>query len=269
MTGGITVQAAGADLLATLESAGAKGTWLNAATEIERSAIIGLSAAQACLGFDGHPTTIHERPAEEAVRAVLPRTVNPENPQEVAVGRLSDALAARATAAHAFTNLLLGLSAVTLLVGSIAGLYPPCAPPACRRQSPWPPPELPLFPYMKGNRMNNRKTMIGRVMAVGVIALASLQAGPYPGPSLGAEVQQPVRPSDLAHIHRDRLDRGSVAVFGHPRRYWARPVAADRRSWRWQCTSELWDKALKCRPWGWAAWACHRATAPTRAPART
>ncbi|MEV4376147.1 ABC transporter permease [Streptosporangium sp. NPDC049644] len=92
------------------------------APEIERSALIGFPAAAELLGFDGHPTTIYERSAEEAVtdvRSVLPRTVNPENPGEVNVSRPSDALAARAAAAGAFTNLLLGLGAVALLVGGV------------------------------------------------------------------------------------------------------------------------------------------------------
>ena len=92
------------------------------APEIERSALVGFPAAEKYLGFDGHPTTIYERSAEEsveAVRAVLPRTVNPENPEEVTVSRPSDALAARAAAASAFTNLLLGLGAVALLVGGV------------------------------------------------------------------------------------------------------------------------------------------------------
>ncbi|GAA3619830.1 ABC transporter permease [Nonomuraea rosea] len=92
------------------------------ASEIERSVLVGFPAAQAYLGFDGHPTTIYERSAEdavEAVRAVLPRTVNPRNPQEVAVSRPSDALAARVAAADAFTSLLLGLGAVALLVGGV------------------------------------------------------------------------------------------------------------------------------------------------------
>lgn len=92
------------------------------APEIERSALVGFPAAERHLGFDGHPTTIYERSAEEAVeavRAVLPRTVNPENPEEVEVSRPSDALAARAAAAGAFTNLLLGLGAVALLVGGV------------------------------------------------------------------------------------------------------------------------------------------------------
>ncbi|MDP9848672.1 ABC transporter permease [Streptosporangium lutulentum] len=92
------------------------------APEIDRSALVGFPAAEELLGFDGHPTTLYERSAEEAVtdvRSVLPRTVNPENPSEVNVSRPSDALAARAAADGAFTNLLLGLGAVALLVGGV------------------------------------------------------------------------------------------------------------------------------------------------------
>jgi ABC-type antimicrobial peptide transport system permease subunit len=92
------------------------------APEIDRSALVGWDAAARYLGFDGHPTTIYERSkdsAVEAVRDVLPRTVSPENPQEVEVSRPSDALAAKAAAAGAFTNLLLGLGAVALLVGGV------------------------------------------------------------------------------------------------------------------------------------------------------
>jgi ABC-type antimicrobial peptide transport system permease subunit len=92
------------------------------APEIERSALVGFPAGAELLGFDGHPSTIYERSTEESVegvRGVLPRTVNPENPEEVNVSRPSDALAARAAAAGAFTNLLLGLGAVALLVGGV------------------------------------------------------------------------------------------------------------------------------------------------------
>jgi putative ABC transport system permease protein len=92
------------------------------APEIERSALVGFPVAEELLGFSGHPTTIYERSSEEAVeavRAVLARTVNPERPDEVDVSRPSDALAARAAAAGAFTNLLLGLGAVALLVGGV------------------------------------------------------------------------------------------------------------------------------------------------------
>lgn len=92
------------------------------APEIERSALIGFPAAEKYVDFDGHPTTIYERSTEESVTAVrdaLPRTVNPEQPDEVTVSRPSDALVARAAAAGAFTNLLLGLGAVALLVGGV------------------------------------------------------------------------------------------------------------------------------------------------------
>ncbi|MFC6085858.1 ABC transporter permease [Sphaerisporangium aureirubrum] len=167
VTGGIQVQAAREDLLATLRGTVRTGTWLNAATargpavvlgavaaerlgltrtgvqvwlgdrwftvigildamplapEIERSALVGWPAAERYLDFDGHPTMIYERSPDEAVTAVgevLARTVNPENPDEVDVSRPSDALEAKAAAAGAFTNLLLGLGAVALLVGGV------------------------------------------------------------------------------------------------------------------------------------------------------
>ncbi|WP_433175794.1 ABC transporter permease [Actinoallomurus sp. CA-150999] len=92
------------------------------APEIDRAALVGFAAGHTYLGFDGHPTTIYERSpdsAVDAVRDVLPRTVNPENPEQVAVSRPSDALAARAAAAGTFTTLLLGLGAVALLVGGV------------------------------------------------------------------------------------------------------------------------------------------------------
>ncbi|CNE49196.1 ABC-type transport system%2C involved in lipoprotein release%2C permease component [Mycobacterium tuberculosis] len=92
------------------------------APEIDRSALVGWDAARRHLGFDGHPTTIYERSTDASVndvRDVLARTVNPEHPEEVTVSRPSDALAARAAAAGAFTGLLLGLGAVALLVGGV------------------------------------------------------------------------------------------------------------------------------------------------------
>ncbi|WP_395107801.1 ABC transporter permease [Actinomadura sp. SCN-SB] len=92
------------------------------APEVDRSALVGWEAARTYLGFDGHPTTVYERSADDAVedvRAVLGRTINPRNPEEVEVSRPSDALEARAAAAGAFTNLLLGLGAVALLVGGV------------------------------------------------------------------------------------------------------------------------------------------------------
>jgi ABC-type antimicrobial peptide transport system permease subunit len=92
------------------------------APEIDRSALVGWDAAKEYLAFDGHPTMLYERSTDasvETVASVLPRTVNPENPNEVDVSRPSDALEAKAAAAGAFTNLLLGLGAVALLVGGV------------------------------------------------------------------------------------------------------------------------------------------------------
>jgi ABC-type lipoprotein release transport system permease subunit len=92
------------------------------APEIDRAALVGFPAAQALLGSDGSPGTVYVRadPDQvEAVRAVLPATANPANPNEVRVSRPSDALAARAAADTTFTSLLLGLGAVALLVGGV------------------------------------------------------------------------------------------------------------------------------------------------------
>ncbi|MFI6521772.1 ABC transporter permease [Spirillospora sp. NPDC050679] len=92
------------------------------APEIDASALAGVPAARAHLGYDGHPTTIYERSPEESVaevRALLPRAVDPEDPSGVAVSRPSDALAARAAAEGALTGLMLGLGAVALLVGGV------------------------------------------------------------------------------------------------------------------------------------------------------
>ena len=92
------------------------------APEIDRSALVGFEAAESLLGFSGNPSTIYTRSADsavEAVRAVLPATANPANPEEVRVSRPSDALAAKAATDDAFTALFLGLGAVALLVGGV------------------------------------------------------------------------------------------------------------------------------------------------------
>ncbi|MFF2921471.1 ABC transporter permease [Streptomyces celluloflavus] len=92
------------------------------APEIERSALVGWSAAGKLLGFDGHPTSIYERSTDASVRGVrdlIPRTVDPENPRNVQVTDPSSALQAKAATEGAFTNLLLGLGGVALLVGGV------------------------------------------------------------------------------------------------------------------------------------------------------
>jgi putative ABC transport system permease protein len=92
------------------------------ARELDSAALVGWSAAETYLGFDGHPTTIYTRSEDSAVQAVqsvLAATANPEAPSEVQVSRPSDALAAQQAAGKAFTGLLLGLGAVALLVGGV------------------------------------------------------------------------------------------------------------------------------------------------------
>ena len=75
------------------------------------------------MGSPGHPdpslAAVVRDDAVDAVRAVLPRTANPEHPEEVKVSNPSDALAARNAADSTLTALLLGLGAVALLVGGV------------------------------------------------------------------------------------------------------------------------------------------------------
>jgi len=92
------------------------------AEELDSAAMIGEQVAAERFDFDGKPTTVYERSSDETVsqvRELLPRTVNPSAPEEVAVSRPSDALAAKNAADQAFTGLLLGLGSVALLVGGI------------------------------------------------------------------------------------------------------------------------------------------------------
>ena len=92
------------------------------APDVERSVLVGWSAARTWLGFDGHPTVVYVRAQEsqlEAVRAVLPATVFPENPARIEVSRPSDALAAKRIAETTFSGLFLGLAGVALLVGGV------------------------------------------------------------------------------------------------------------------------------------------------------
>ena len=95
---------------------------LDLSPDLDRSALVSYNAADTYLDHDGVPSTIYVRtdPANiDDVRSVLPATVNPENPDEVEVTRPSDALEAKEAADQAFTNLLLGLGAVALLVGGV------------------------------------------------------------------------------------------------------------------------------------------------------
>jgi putative ABC transport system permease protein len=90
--------------------------------DIDRAVLVSWPAAQAQLRFDGHPTVIYVQAHEsriEAVRAVLPPTINPASPSMVAVTRPSDALAAKRATQNTFSALFLGLAGVALLVGGI------------------------------------------------------------------------------------------------------------------------------------------------------
>jgi putative ABC transport system permease protein len=92
------------------------------AAELDPAALVGWLVAEELLGFDGAPTRLYERSPEsqvEDVRALLPATANPENPEEVTVSRPSDALAAQAAADETLITLLLALGGVALLVGGI------------------------------------------------------------------------------------------------------------------------------------------------------
>jgi putative ABC transport system permease protein len=95
---------------------------LDLTPEINTAALVGWPAAKKYLGFDGHPTRIYTRSATEsvtAVRDVLARTANPQEPDAVNVSRPSDALTAQLDAKNTFSSLLLGLGAVSLLVGGV------------------------------------------------------------------------------------------------------------------------------------------------------
>jgi putative ABC transport system permease protein len=92
------------------------------APEIDQSVLIGWPVAHDRLGFDGYPTRIYVRASTDQVHRVvglLAATADPQNPDEVKVSRPSDALAARIAVAGSSASLLLGLSAVALLVGGV------------------------------------------------------------------------------------------------------------------------------------------------------
>jgi putative ABC transport system permease protein len=92
------------------------------APDLDRSVFIGHAAAETFLDHENLPTRILVRtdPADvNQVMMVLAATANPQFPEEVAVAKPSDALEAQEAADDAFTTLLLGLGAVSLLVGGV------------------------------------------------------------------------------------------------------------------------------------------------------
>lgn len=92
------------------------------AADLDRSALIGLGVAESLFDTEPNPSVIYLRTDSssiDAVRGVLPSTVDPAEPDEVSVSRPSEILEAEEAADSAFTNLFLGLGAVALLVGGI------------------------------------------------------------------------------------------------------------------------------------------------------
>ena len=92
------------------------------APELDSAAMIGWAAAREFARFDGHPTKVYVRTVDSQVaqvRSVLGPTANPQAPNEVAISRPSDALAAKQATDSALTGLLLALGGVALLVGGV------------------------------------------------------------------------------------------------------------------------------------------------------
>jgi putative ABC transport system permease protein len=91
--------------------------------EIDSEVLVGYSAAEKYLDFDGNPSEIYVKvePTSKtvAVDSLLAATANPEAPSDVDVSQPSSALVAQADAQAALNGLFLGLGAVALLVGAV------------------------------------------------------------------------------------------------------------------------------------------------------
>ena len=91
--------------------------------DLDRSVFIGYGAAKKLFDINEEPTTIYLRAnptfIEDVVEVIAP-SMNPENPDQVEVSRPSDAFEAQQAVEASFTNLLLGLGSVALLVGGVA-----------------------------------------------------------------------------------------------------------------------------------------------------
>jgi putative ABC transport system permease protein len=93
------------------------------APEIDAAALIGYPIAHRLFHLPalsvGTMYVVARPVSVPAVRDLLASTVDPADPQNVAISRPSDVLAARGATDNAFTGLLLGLGAVALIVGGI------------------------------------------------------------------------------------------------------------------------------------------------------
>ncbi len=92
------------------------------AADLDRAALIGKPIAASLFEVELNPSIIYLRtdPAYvDDVRAVLPATADPANPEEVEASRPSDLLETQSAIEDSFTNLFLGLGAVSLIVGGV------------------------------------------------------------------------------------------------------------------------------------------------------
>ncbi len=92
------------------------------AADLDRAALIGKPVAASLFDVELNPSIIYLRtdPAYvDDVRAVLPATADPANPEEVEASRPSDLLETQSAIEDSFTNLFLGLGAVSLVVGGV------------------------------------------------------------------------------------------------------------------------------------------------------
>jgi putative ABC transport system permease protein len=131
--GAATARRLGIDRIRPGERIWAGGQWLYVtgilkpavlAPEIDSAVLVGFTAAEKYLHFDGHPSqiyvrTVDTRAATTRVDSLLGAQANPEHPGQVDVSQPSDILTARADAEGALDTLFLGLGAVALLVGAI------------------------------------------------------------------------------------------------------------------------------------------------------
>lgn len=92
------------------------------AADLDRSALVGKPVAETLLDSELNPAAMYLRThpdSVDAVRGVLGSTVDPQSPEEVSISRPSELLEAQEATESAFTNLFLGLGAVSLLVGGV------------------------------------------------------------------------------------------------------------------------------------------------------
>lgn len=92
------------------------------APEVDRSALVGFPVARELLGYNGQPSRIYVRTAQDQVVAVadlLGPTADPAAPQNVSVSRPSDILTARLAVQQSGETLFLALGAIALLVGGL------------------------------------------------------------------------------------------------------------------------------------------------------